>query len=294
MNWLTRLLPSIVGQSAQRPGVPEGVWAGCDACGATLYAAELEKHQRVCPHCGHHHPLTARKRLLYFLDDGSEQVPIGAHLKSIDRLKFKDTKRYKERLSAAQNRTGSDEALHVVRGYLYGVPLVVAAFEFGFMGGSMGAVVGERFVQAVSVCLDEKIPLVCFARSGGARMQEGLISLMQMAKVSAALARLSAKHLPFISVLLHPTMGGVSASLGMLGDVLIAEPNALIGFAGPRVIKQTVGEVLPEGFQRSEFLRKHGSVDRIIDRRKLRPCIARILAKLMRQPNPTPDKPPLS
>ncbi len=289
MSWLTRLLPSVSSQSEQRKGVPEGVWSKCDACSVTLYRAELARQLHVCPKCGHHHKLSARQRLEYFLDDVN-YTEIASTLQTVDWLKFKDSRRYKDRLTAAKQASSENEALIAVKGRLCRLPIVVVAFEFNFIAGSMGAVVGERFVHAVNVCLKEKLPLICFSTSGGARMQEGLVSLMQMAKVSAALAKLTDHHLPFISVLLNPTTGGVSASLAMLGDVIIAEPNALIGFAGPRVIQQTVGEVLPEGFQRSEFLLKHGAIDMIVDRRHLRMRIASIVAKLIRQPEPTDTK----
>jgi acetyl-CoA carboxylase carboxyl transferase subunit beta len=244
-----------------------------------LYRTELERNLEVCPKCDHHIRISARKRIEYFLDKNGV-VEIASDVGPVDKLKFKDLKKYKDRLSAAQSDTGEKEALVAVRGKLHGTPLVVTAFEYGFIGGSMGAAVGERFVRAVNEAMAEKTPLVCFSASGGARMQEALISLMQMAKVSAALAKLSEAKLPFISVLTDPTMGGVSASLAMLGDIIIAEPNALIGFAGPRVIEQTVREKLPEGFQRSEFLLKHGAIDMIMHRNELRDGIGRLLAKL--------------
>jgi len=263
--------------------VPEGLWSKCDACGAVLYRAELERNFEVCPKCSHHMRINGRRRLESFLDaDGREEFANG--VTPVDILKFKDSKKYKDRLVQAQKNTGEQDALLVMQGQVKGVPLVACAFEFGFMGGSMGAVVGERFVRAVNRCLEQNIPLVCFSASGGARMQEALFSLMQMAKTSAALAKLAKARLPFISVLTDPTMGGVSASLAMLGDINIGEPNALIGFAGPRVIEQTVREKLPEGFQRSEFLLEHGAIDMIVDRRDLRDRIANVLGILMRRP----------
>ena len=253
MSWFKKLLPSrIRTETMSKKGVPEGLWSKCDKCSAVLYRSELERNLEVCPKCDYHFRLSARKRLQYLLDD-TAQVEIGSDVTPIDFLKFRDLKKYKDRLSAAQKQTGEKDALVVVRGQILSVPLVVAAFEYGFIGGSMGAVLGERFIRGINSALEFKIPFVCFAASGGARMQEALISLMQMAKVSAGLARLSEQGLPFISVLTDPTMGGVSASLAMLGDVIIAEPKALIGFAGPRVIEQTVRETLPEGFQSSEF-----------------------------------------
>lgn len=281
MSWFKKLLPSRIrtGTSAKK-GVPEGLWSKCDSCSSVLYRTELERNLMVCPKCDYHMRIAARKRIEYFLDK-SVGVEIGADVGPVDRLKFKDLKKYKDRLSVAQSESGEKEAMVVMKGKLLGQPLVVSAFEYGFIGGSMGAAVGERFVRGVNAALEHHIPLVNFSASGGARMQEALISLMQMAKVSAALARLAEEKLPFISVLTDPTMGGVSASLAMLGDIIIAEPNALIGFAGPRVIEQTVREKLPEGFQRSEFLLKHGAIDMIIHRNELRDGIARLLAKLM-------------
>jgi acetyl-CoA carboxylase carboxyl transferase subunit beta len=283
MSWFKKLLPSrIRTEAVTKKGVPEGLWSKCDKCNAILYRSELERNLEVCPKCDYHMRISARKRLEYFLDQGS-QIEIAADVLPVDRLKFKDLKKYKDRLSAAQKQTDEKEALIVLRGHVHGLPLVATAFEYGFIGGSMGAAVGERFVRAVNTCLEFKIPLVCFSASGGARMQEALISLMQMSKVSAALARLAELNIPYISVLTDPTMGGVSASLAMLGDIIIAEPKALIGFAGPRVIEQTVREKLPEGFQRSEFLLEHGAIDMIISRNQLRSAIARLLAKLTRQ-----------
>jgi acetyl-CoA carboxylase carboxyl transferase subunit beta len=260
--------------------VPEGLWTKCPGCSAILYRAEMERNLDVCPKCNHHNRIGARRRLESFLD-AEPREEIAAELESLDPLKFKDTKKYKERITQAQKSSGEKDALVVMRGQLKGQELVAAAFEFSFMGGSMGSVVGERFVRAVNVAVERNIPLVCFSASGGARMQESLFSLMQMAKTSAALERLQKRGLPFISVMTDPTMGGVSASLAMLGDVNIAEPNALIGFAGPRVIEQTVREKLPEGFQRSEFLLDHGAVDMIIDRRDLRDRVADLLKIFM-------------
>jgi acetyl-CoA carboxylase carboxyl transferase subunit beta len=286
MSWFERLMPSrIRTEGGAKRTVPEGLWAKCPGCNAILYRAEMERNLDVCPKCGHHNRLGARRRLDTFLDP-EPRVEIGAELESTDPLKFKDSKKYKDRLSQAQKATGEKEALVVMQGRLKGLDLVVAAFEFAFMGGSMGSVVGERFVRGVNAALEHGIPLVCFSASGGARMQESLFSLMQMAKTSAALARMRERGLPFVSVMTDPTMGGVSASLAMLGDVNIAEPNALIGFAGPRVIEQTVREKLPEGFQRSEFLLEHGALDLILDRRDLRDQIGNLLALLAHEPKP--------
>ncbi|KPK39948.1 MAG: hypothetical protein AMJ69_04140 [Gammaproteobacteria bacterium SG8_47] len=287
MSWITKLLPSrIRTEGGTKKAVPEGLWTKCPACQAVLYRAELERNLDVCPKCDHHMRIGARRRLDSFLDE-EPRAELGADLQPVDMLKFKDSKRYRDRLAQAQKATDENDALVVMTGQVWGVPLVAAAFEFRFMGGSMGSVVGERFVRAVNASLDNEIPLVCFSASGGARMQEALFSLMQMAKTSAALARLSRRGIPFISVLTDPTMGGVSASLAMLGDVNIAEPNALVGFAGPRVIEQTVRETLPEGFQRSEFLLAHGAIDLIVDRRQMRERIARVLAMLSRRPTPS-------
>jgi acetyl-CoA carboxylase carboxyl transferase subunit beta len=286
MSWLERLLPSRIRTDATgKRGVPEGLWNKCDACGAVLYRAELERNLEVCPKCSHHMRIGARRRLDVFLDE-TPREEIGGEIEPVDILKFRDSKRYKDRLVAAQKATGEKDALIVMRGAVKGLPLVAAAFEFRFMGGSMGSVVGERFVRAVNASLEAEIPLICFSASGGARMQEALFSLMQMSKTSAALTRLSRRGVPFISVLTDPTMGGVSASFAMLGDVHIAEPNALIGFAGPRVIQQTVRETLPEGFQRSEFLLEHGAIDMIVDRRDLRDRVASLLAIMTHHPAP--------
>jgi len=281
MNWFKKLLPSRIRiEGPAKKSIPEGVWTSCPACKAVLYRAELERNLDVCVKCGHHMRVTGRRRLQQFLDAGSGQE-IGAGVTPIDFLKFKDSKRYRDRLVAAQKETGETDALVVMRGTVQGLPLVAAAFDFNFMGGSMGSVVGERFVRGVRRALEERIPFVCFCASGGARMQEALVSLMQMAKTSAALADLRAQRLPYVSVLTDPTTGGVSASIATLGDVIVAEPNALIGFAGPRVIEQTVRQVLPEGFQRSEFLLEHGAVDFICDRRELRARLSSILGVFM-------------
>ena len=283
MSWFKKLLPSkIRTEAGSKKGVPEGIWAGCAACQAVLYRAELDRHLSVCPKCHHHMRLRARDRLRYFLDN-DQYEEIGAELQPQDRLKFKDTKKYKDRLSTAQKKTNEKDALIACKGHLHGLAVVVCVFNFDFLGGSMGTVVGERFVQAANVSLQTGFPFICFSASGGARMQEGLFSLMQMARTSAVLTKLAASRIPFISVLTDPTMGGVSASLATLGDVIVAEPNALIGFTGPRVIAQTVREVLPKGFQRSEFLLEHGAIDMIVDRRDLRERLASILAKLTNQ-----------
>ena len=284
MNWFDKIIPSkIRTDSARKKSIPEGLWTKCDECNAILYKADLERNLEVCPKCGHHKRIGARRRLSLFLDD-DPQEEIGEQLEPVDFLKFRDSKKYKDRLVQAQKTTGERDALVVIKGALKQLPVVAAAFEFRFMGGSMGAVVGERFVRGVDHSIEHRMPLVCFSASGGARMQEALFSLMQMAKTSAALGRMRQQGIPFISVLTDPTMGGVSASLAMLGDINIAEPNALIGFAGPRVIEQTVREKLPEGFQRSEFLLNHGTVDMIVDRRDLRDRIARLLTLLTQAP----------
>jgi acetyl-CoA carboxylase carboxyl transferase subunit beta len=286
MNWFEKLMPSrIRTEASSKRAVPEGLWAKCPGCSAILYRAELERNLEVCPKCGHHNRLNARRRLDAFLDPEPREE-IAGDLESGDPLKFKDLKKYKDRISQAQKQTGEKEAMVVMRGRVKGIDVVVAAFEFDFMGGSMGSVVGERFVRGVQTALDHAAGMVCFAASGGARMQESLFSLMQMAKTSAALGRLRERGLPFISVMTDPTMGGVSASLAMLGDVNIAEPDALIGFAGPRVIEQTVREKLPEGFQRSEFLLEHGALDMIADRRDMRDQIADLIAIFTHCPRP--------
>lgn len=285
MSWLGKLLPSkIRTEGPKRKSVPEGLWTKCNACDAILYRVELERNMDVCPKCGAHKRISARRRLDVFLDEGYRKE-IGANLQPVDALKFKDSKKYKDRLSQTQKAVQENDSLVVMEGQVRELPVVAAAFEFSFMGGSMGSVVGERFVRGVEAAIEQRIPMVCFSASGGARMQEGLFSLMQMSKTSAALARLSKQGLPFISVLTDPTMGGVSASLAMLGDINIAEPGALIGFAGPRVIEQTVRQKLPEGFQRSEFLLEHGAIDMIVDRRDLPDRIARILAILTHRPS---------
>lgn len=282
MSWIERILAKP--QSSKKKNIPEGVWSKCEGCESILYRADLERNLHVCPKCNHHMRVTARERLDGFLDpQGREEI--GAELEPQDKLKFKDTKKYKDRITAAQKATGEKDALIAMSGTLKGLPVVATAFEFNFMGGSMASVVGARFVKAAEVCLERNIPLVCFSASGGARMQEALLSLMQMAKTSAALARMSEKGIPFISVLTDPTMGGVSASLAMLGDVNVAEPKALIGFAGPRVIEQTVRETLPPGFQRAEFLLEHGAVDMIVDRREMRDRLAGLLAKFQNLPS---------
>ncbi|MFC3033969.1 acetyl-CoA carboxylase, carboxyltransferase subunit beta [Pseudoalteromonas fenneropenaei] len=284
MSWLEKILPK-TSKSSTKKEIPEGVWAKCSDCDAILYKAELEKALHVCPKCDHHMRMTARKRLEHFLDEG-DRVELGVQHEPQDVLKFKDSKKYSDRIVQAQKASGEKDALVAMKGRLKGIPVAAVAFEFNFMGGSMASVVGARFVDAVDECLKHNMPLVCFSASGGARMQEALMSLMQMAKTSAALAKMSERGLPFISVLTDPTMGGVSASLAMLGDINVAEPKALIGFAGPRVIEQTVREKLPEGFQRSEFLLEHGAIDMIIDRRQMRDSLARILAKFMNLPSP--------
>jgi acetyl-CoA carboxylase carboxyl transferase subunit beta len=286
MSWFEKLMPSrIRTEGGTKRTVPEGLWAKCPGCSAVLYRAEMERNLDVCPKCGYHNRIGARRRLETLLDPETGEE-IGEDLTSLDPLKFKDSKKYKDRLSQAQKATGEKDALLVMRGRLKGMELVAAAFEFKFMGGSMGSVVGERFVRGANRCIEQEIPLVCFSASGGARMQESLFSLMQMAKTSAALNRMAKRGIPFISVLTDPTMGGVSASFAMLGDVNVAEPNALIGFAGPRVIEQTVREKLPEGFQRSEFLLEHGTVDMIIDRREMRDRLANLLSILTRKARP--------
>jgi acetyl-CoA carboxylase carboxyl transferase subunit beta len=280
MSWLQKLIPSKIRTEGSKKGsIPEGLWTKCSACDQILYRADLDRNMDVCPKCDHHHRIGARRRLDVFLDQ-EDRSEIGADIEPVDALKFRDSKKYKDRLLQAQKATNEKDALVVIKGQLKGLPLVVAAFEFRFMGGSMASVVGERFVQGVNTALELGIPLVCFSASGGARMQEALVSLMQMAKTSAALGRMRDRGIPFVSVMTDPTMGGVSASLAMLGDINAAEPNALIGFAGPRVIEQTVRETLPEGFQRSEFLLDHGAIDIIIDRRDMRDRLASILSIL--------------
>ncbi len=280
MSWFKKILPKI--KSFEKKGVPEGIWSKCPACLAVLYRIELERNLEVCPKCNHHLRVSARKRLNQFLDlEGREELAV--HVEAVDRLKFKDSKKYKDRLSAAQKNCNEREALIVMKGKVEGIELVAASFEFDFIGGSMSAAVGERFAIAAQTAIAQRIPLVCFSTSGGARMQEGIFSLFQMAKTSAVLAKLAEARIPYISVLTDPTMGGVSASLATLGDLIIAEPKALIGFSGPRVIEQTIRQKLPEGFQRSEFLLEHGAIDMIVDRREMKTRIAHLLAKLTRQ-----------
>ncbi len=285
MTWYEKLMPPRIKTERRTRSVPEGLWIKCPRCSAQLYRAEVERNLHVCPKCSHHMRVSARERLGMFLDAGSGQE-LAEHLSPEDPLRFKDTKRYRDRLLQAQRETGEQDALVVVTGLLKKQAVVACAFEFRFMGGSMGSVVGEKFARAANYCRDNRMPLISFAASGGARMQEALFSLLQMAKTSAALAALAEARVPYVSVLTDPTTGGVSASLGMLGDVNIGEPGALIGFAGPRVIQQTVRETLPEGFQRSEFLLEHGALDMIVDRRQLRDEIAALLAKLLKQPAP--------
>ncbi len=285
MSWLQKLLPPKIKRDTGSPKkvVPEGLWSKCDSCEAVLYRTDLEQNLYVCPKCNQHNRITARERLDYLLDPEG-RFEIGYEIVPVDTLKFKDSRRYVERLEEARKETAEDDALVVMQGSIKTIPLVLAAFEFRFLGGSMGSVVGERFVRGVQVCLEQKLPLACFTASGGARMQEGLLSLMQMSKTCAALTQLGAERLPFISVLTDPTMGGVSASFALIGDVVLAEPGALIGFAGPRVIEQTVRETLPEGFQRSEFLLEHGAIDQIVDRRELRDKLANLITLLMKLP----------
>ncbi|BCT68492.1 acetyl-CoA carboxylase, carboxyltransferase subunit beta [Nitrosospira sp. NRS527] len=282
MSWFQKLLPPKIKRkvSGEKKAVPEGLWSKCASCEAVLYYSDLGNNLNVCPKCNHHNRISARVRLDLFLDaEGRHEI--GAEVQSLDPLKFKDNKRYIDRLSEAKRDTDENDALVVMQGSVKTVPLVAAAFEFGFMGGSMGSAVGERFVRAVQTCVEQHVAFVCFAASGGARMQEGLLSLMQMAKTTAVLTQLSQERLPFISVLTDPTMGGVSASFAFIGDVVIAEPGALIGFAGPRVIEQTVRQTLPEGFQRAEFLLEHGAIDMIVDRRRMRDKVANLCSLLM-------------
>ncbi len=285
MSWLQKLLPPKIKRDTGgvRKVVPEGLWSKCGSCEAVLYRTDLEKNLYVCPKCGHHNRISARERLDYLLDlEG--RYEIGAEVLPVDSLKFKDSRRYTERLEEARRETSEEDALVVMQGSIKTLPVVAAAFEFKFLGGSMGSVVGERFLRGVQVCLEQHLPFICFTATGGARMQEGLLSLMQMAKTCAVLTRLSEERLPFISVLTDPTMGGVSASFAMIGDVVVAEPGALIGFAGPRVIEQTVRETLPEGFQRSEFLLQHGAIDMIVDRRQMRDRFASLITLMLHLP----------
>ncbi|MBS3917226.1 MAG: acetyl-CoA carboxylase carboxyltransferase subunit beta [Sulfuritalea sp.] len=284
MSWLQKLLPPKIKRAeGAKKSIPEGLWCKCPKCEATLYSSDLEKNLNVCPKCAHHHRLDARARLDLLLD-AEGRFEIGAEVLPVDPLKFKDSRRYPDRLNAAVEETGEGDALVVMQGAIKTLPTVIAAFEFDFMGGSMGSVVGERFVRGVRMAVEQQMPFVCITASGGARMQEGLFSLMQMAKTTAALTQLSANRLPFISILTDPTMGGVSASFAFVGDVVMAEPGALIGFAGPRVIEQTVREKLPEGFQRAEFLLEKGAIDMIVDRRKMRDKLASLLSLLQKIP----------
>ena len=286
MSWLQKLLPPKIKRgdtSARNKSIPEGLWSKCDGCESVLYRSDLEGNLSVCPKCGHHHRLRARRRLDLTLD-AEGRVEIGAEVTPVDALKFKDSRKYPERLSAATADTGEADAMVVMSGAIKSIPVVVACFEFEFLGGSMGSVVGERFVRGAKAAFEQRVPFICVTASGGARMQEGLLSLMQMAKTTAAVTRLSERRLPFVTILTDPTMGGVSASFAFMGDLVIAEPNALIGFAGPRVIEQTVREKLPEGFQRAEFLLEKGAIDLIIDRREMRDQLATLLAMLSRQP----------
>jgi acetyl-CoA carboxylase carboxyl transferase subunit beta len=285
MSWFQKLLPPKIKRRENiddKKNVPEGLWHKCPSCQAVLYHSDLEKNLSVCPKCSYHHRITARIRLDWLLD-GEGRFEIGAEVLPVDTLKFRDSRKYSERLSAGKKDTGEDDALVVMQGSVHSIPLVAAVFEFSFMGGSMGSVVGERFVRGVQLATEQKMPFVCFSASGGARMQEGLLSLMQMAKTCAALTQLSQERVPFISVLTDPTMGGVSASFAFMGDVVIAEPGALIGFAGARVIQQTVRETLPEGFQRAEFLLEHGAIDMIVDRRQMRDQLATLITLLTKQ-----------
>ncbi len=283
MTWFEKIIPSRIKTERRSRSVPEGLWIKCPACDAVLYRAELERNLQVCPKCSHHMRVKARDRLEGFLDAGTGRE-LAAEVEPEDPLKFRDSKKYRDRLTAAQKSVGEKDAMIVMAGSVHGLDVVACAFEFRFLGGSMGSVVGERFTRGAEYCLANNLPLICFSSSGGARMQEGLLSLLQMSKTSAVLARMAQARLPFVSVLTDPTTGGVSASLAMLGDLNIAEPRALIGFAGPRVIEQTVRETLPEGFQRSEFLLEHGAIDLIIDRRDLRDRIASLLALMLGRP----------
>ena len=290
MSWLKKILPPKINRmGANKKTVPEGLWSKCPKCDSVLYRTDLEANAEVCPKCEYHNRISARDRLHLLLDEKGRKE-IGAEVQPIDPLKFKDSKKYADRLKASQSEVGETDALIVMQGSVNSVPVVAAAFEFKFMGGSMGSVVGERFVRGVEAAIKSKSAFICISASGGARMQEGLFSLMQMAKTSAALTKLSQAGLPYISVLTDPTMGGVSASFAMLGDVIVAEPQALIGFAGPRVIEQTVRETLPDGFQRAEFLVDHGAVDLIIDRRQMREKLSALIANLMKMPAITEQK----
>ena len=285
MSWFEKLIPPRIkrGDSSRSKSIPEGLWSKCEGCESVLYRSDLDSNLGVCPKCGHHHRVGARRRLDLMLD-AEGRVEIGAEVTPVDALKFKDSRKYPERLSAATADTGEADAMVVMSGAIKSIPVVVACFEFEFLGGSMGSVVGERFVRGAKAAFEQRVPFICVTASGGARMQEGLLSLMQMAKTTAAVTRLSERRLPFVTILTDPTMGGVSASFAFMGDLVIAEPNALIGFAGPRVIEQTVRETLPEGFQRAEFLLDKGAIDLIVDRRELRDRLAVLLAMLNRQP----------
>ena len=287
MSWLNKLLPPKIKRkdtgTERKTNLPEGLWSKCPSCDAVLYATDLEKNGNVCPKCGHHNRIGARARVDLLLD-AEGRVEIGREVLPTDPLKFKDSRRYSERLTDATKSTGETDSLVVIQGAMKSVPVVLAVFEFSFMGGSMGSVLGERFVRGVQQAVEQKLPFICVTASGGARMQEGLFSLMQMAKTTAALSKLSDARLPFISVLTDPTMGGVSASFAFIGDVVIAEPGALIGFAGPRVIEQTVRQTLPEGFQRSEFLLEKGAIDMIVDRREMKDKLAQIISMLQKHP----------
>lgn len=285
MSWLNKIVPSIIRseQKDRKSSVPEGLWKKCPKCESVLYRPELDRNHNVCPKCEHHMRIPARKRLGIFLDEDHREE-IAADLEPVDKLKFRDSKKYRDRLAAAQKLTGEKDALVAMRGQVAGLPLVACAFEFNFMGGSMGSVVGEKFVQAAELALRDRVPFICFSASGGARMQEALFSLMQMAKTSAALERLKRAGVPFVSVITDPVYGGVSASLAMLGDINVSEPSARCGFAGPLVIEQTVREKLPEGFQRAEFLLEHGAIDMIIHRHELRERLGSILRKMTHQP----------
>ena len=287
MSWLDKLLPPKIQQSrpSERRAMPEGLWVKCDACETVLYKTDLDGNVNVCPKCGHHHRIGARERLNAFLDDEG-RYEVAQEVVPVDALKFKDSKKYPDRIKEAMESTGETDALVVMGGSVMSMPVVAACFEFDFMGGSMGSVVGERFVRGVQTAVEQRLPFICVTASGGARMQEGLFSLMQMAKTTAALTKLSDAGLPFISILTDPTMGGVSASFAFIGDIVIAEPGALIGFAGPRVIEQTVRQKLPEGFQRAEFLLEKGAVDLIVDRREMRDKLVRLLTMLQRRPAP--------
>lgn len=286
MSWLQKLLPPKIKRNdaaARNKSIPEGLWSKCTACEAVLYRSDLESNMSVCPKCGHHQRIKARTRLDLLLDPEG-RFEIGAEVLPVDALKFKDSRKYPERLSAATSDTGESDAMVVMQGAILTVPVVVACFEFEFLGGSMGSVVGERFVRGARAAYEQRLPFICITATGGARMQEGLFSLMQMAKTTAAITQLAERKLPFLTILTDPTMGGVSASFAFMGDVVIAEPGALIGFAGPRVIEQTVREKLPEGFQRSEFLLEKGAIDMIVDRRELRAQVAKLLGMLLKQP----------